>query len=192
MALISAIAKEAHSLATDMGDRRNFDAQVNPHNSLPFGAVRLCHAQGDIRYPLAALFLDPEYPGFPFQGNIRARNTNLLCFPLKIHRKDQHSSLHAPVLLVPLTDGLFQDRQAVQLKRAFEHRLGISQGLIFDGAGEDGSEILRADFCRQQISIEGRSKDVDRADVFLAVSHEQVGLFRSWIQADLSCGFAQI
>ena len=71
------------------------------------------------------------------------------------------------------------------MKRAFEHRLCISQGLIFDGAGEDGSEILRADFFRQQISIEGRSKDVDRADVFLAVSPEQVGLFSSWIQSYL-------
>jgi len=166
-----------------MGDRRNFDAQVNAHDSLPIGAVRICHGQGDIRYPLAALFLDPEYPGFPFQGNIRARNTHLLCFPRKRHRKDQQSSLHAPVLLVPLTDGLFQDRQAVQLKRAFEHRSCISQGLIFDSAGEDGSEILCADFCRQQISIEGSSQDVDRADVFLAVSHEQVGLFSRWIQS---------
>ena len=54
------------------------------------------------------------------------------------------------------------------------------------------SEVLRADFRRQQISIEGISKDVDRADAFLAVSHEQVGLFSSCIQLDLSCGFVEI
>src|SRR5229473_3184105 len=37
------------------------------------------------------------------------------------------------------------------------------------------------------ISIQGRGKDIDSADVLLAMGHEQATLFRRWVEPYLQC-----
>jgi hypothetical protein len=116
-ALISAIAKEPCSLASDMRYSRHFDAKINSHDSLPIGWFCFWQSQGNISYPLPPLFLDTEYPWFAHKWRGCTREMNLLCFPIEMHGKDKHSVLNAPVLIVPLTDGLFEDGDTAKLKR---------------------------------------------------------------------------
>ena len=60
--LIAPIAEETGSFAPDMGDRRNFDAQVNAHDAFLLGShgVRLGHR--DIGNPFAPFLLDAQDP----------------------------------------------------------------------------------------------------------------------------------
>src|SRR5439155_23410519 len=90
MSLIAPITKEARFLATGMSHSRDFYSEINPHDRLPLGAWNSFHRQGNIRYPLATLFLDTEYPWFARQGDICASNANLLRFSLKVDGKNKY------------------------------------------------------------------------------------------------------
>jgi hypothetical protein len=114
----------------------------------------------------------------------------LLCFPICAEGHNEHAILNAPILIVPLADGLFQDGETAKLKRTLQDGLRIPQGLIFDGAGKMGREILRADFSFQDAASECGNQDIHRGDVLLAMSHEQAGVCRRWVQAYLQRGFA--
>jgi hypothetical protein len=184
-ALISSIAKEACALVSDMSHSRDFDPKINTHDGLPIRSWSMLYRQGDICYPLAPLLFETQYSCFPFHCHINTADTYLLRFPVSANRKHKHSILNAPVLIVPLTDGLFEERETAKLKRTFEDRLSIPQDLIFDSAGKVCPEIFGADFPFQDSTIESRNQNIDRADIFLAVSHEQLSLFRRWIQTEL-------
>jgi hypothetical protein len=131
-------------------------------------------------------------PCFPFQGNSSAAETLLLCLAILADGHNEQIAFHPPVLVIPLTMRLFQDGNTAQLKRPFEDRLGITQRLIFDGAGQGCTKVFGTDVAREHLAVEGGNQNIDRADVFLAVSHEHTTLLRGGIQSDLSRGRAHM
>src|SRR5450755_571500 len=181
------IAKEARGFAPDMRHCRHFDAQVNSHDRGPRALRGILLRHGEIGDPLAPLFLDAQDPCFPFQGHSSAAETLLLRFAIFADWEDELVTFHSPVLIVPLAMRFFENRETAQLNRAFEDRLGITQCLIFDGAGQGGTEVFGTHFAREHLAIEGSNQDIDCADVLLAVSHQQTALLRGGRESDLSC-----
>jgi hypothetical protein len=82
---------------------------------------------------------------------------DLLCLAVKRDRQGEHALLSVPILIVPLTDGLFEDGKHVEFKGPLEDRTGIPQGLIFDTRRQERNEVLGAEgvIMRDKISIQG-------------------------------------
>ena len=63
-------------------------------------------------------------------------------------RDGQHKpvAFHPPVLVIPLAQGLAQDREDPQRERAMPDGARIAKRLVLDGAWQHGGEVLSAHF----------------------------------------------
>src|SRR5262249_10910384 len=143
--LIATIAKEKASLPTDIGHSRYLDAQINPHHAVLLYWFRLLNGHRDIGHPLPPLLLDTQDARSAIKFHISTRNLDLLRLAIQTDWQGEHTLLKMPVLVIPLTDGFFQDRQAIQVQGSFKDRTRIPQGLIFDARRKVCHKVLGAE-----------------------------------------------
>ena len=99
--------------------------------------------------------------------------TGPLChWPILADRHKQLLAFQAPVLMVPLADGLAQHREHAKGQRTFPDGASITEHLILDGARQRGGEVLGARAFAtvgQHVCVQGGYQHIDRADVLLTV-----------------------
>jgi len=181
------IADVASAAPDDMHHGGHLDAQVYPHDALAGCWLRLRQRVRDFRHPLAPLALDAQQSRRPRWRAWSAPDTDLLHLAVLAHGNQQAITFYAPVLVIPLANGLAQDRKHTEHERAVPERARIPKRLILDGAGERSDEVLGTDALPsigQHIAIQGSHQHVDRADVLLAVRPQDGGLFRRWVEPD--------
>src|SRR5205807_1254909 len=159
--------------ADDVDSSRNLHAQINAHDPLLRCWLWLRERERNIRDPFAAFALDAEQSWLAGQRYSSAANGDLLDCPTLEEWEQQPGFLNPPVLVVPLTDGLAEERDNAKIERAFPDGAGITQCLIFDGTWQGGAEVFSACTFRKHITVQGLHQHVDRADVFLTVCHQK-------------------
>ena len=158
--------------ANDMHDGRHLDAQVYAHAGHARRVFRFWQRVRHLSHPLAALAFDTQQPRRPVQ---RHTSTTYADLPnLAVLGDGQHKPLvfQAPVLMVPLADGLAQEGNPSQRTRPLPDSAGVPKRLILHGTGQAGGEILGTGALAsigQHVTIQGSHQHVDGADVLLAV-----------------------
>lgn len=169
-ALVAPVAKEAMAGASHMHHGGHLHAQVDPHAALTRQRVRRGECIRHVCYPLAPLALDTQTTRLAQRLNGATADDDLAYLPVLADRDGEATALDAPVLVVPLADGLAQHRNHAQLERAPPDRAGIAEGLVLDGPRQRGGEVLGAGILaslRQHVAVEGLHQHIDRADVLL-------------------------
>src|SRR5262249_33563056 len=106
--LRAAVAKVARACADDMHHGGNFDAQVYSHEALRRPWLWLWQGGGHLGNPLAARALDAQDAQLAKGLHGATPDGDLPHLPVLGHRDEQRVALDAPILVVPLADGLAQ------------------------------------------------------------------------------------
>ncbi len=94
-----------------MNHGRNFDTQVHPHDAFLLGKGRFRLGQSDIGDPLPPFFLDPQEASQSHERNLSTSHLNLLGLAIHTDGQDEMALLDPPVLIIPLANGLLEERQ---------------------------------------------------------------------------------
>ena len=113
-ALLTPVAKETMALPDVMDHGGHLDTQVYPHDGLTRRGFRFWQCACYLSYPLAALALDTQQPRRTVQRHRSTPYADLLNLAALTNGQNKSialsSPVHAPVLIIPLADGLAQER----------------------------------------------------------------------------------
>src|SRR5207253_8971204 len=109
------IAKEACPIATDVDYSRNLHPKINTHHPVLLDWLWFLKSHSEIGYPLAPFLLETQETRKPYEIDFSTLDLNLLCLPTLGDWQGEYALLDVPILIVPLTDGLLENRKYFQL-----------------------------------------------------------------------------
>ncbi len=178
---LSPIAIEPRGFACNVGDGWDLDARVHSHDDLTLLRLYVWQRRCCIGYPLLILPFDAENAlltngQFPTTGDLDLSSSHAIP-----HGDDEHAlasafvvrsglaHLKLPILVVPLSEGLFENGDTTKLKGSIVDALGIADHLILNGTWKRSGEVLGTQSLGEHVSIVSLHDNINAVDIFLAV-----------------------